>query len=239
VLFTRDLRVRDNPALAAACEQAGLVVPLFVVDAKLISAAPNRARFLREALADLREGLRSRGGDLTVRSGSPEAEVIRLAAQTGAQTVFAAGDVSRYAARRQAALARECARHRLGLRVTAGVTVVAPGELRPAGGSHYQVFTPYWHAWRDTRWRRPPAAPVAVRLPPDLRAGELPAPPGRVSPSLQPGGETAGWQRARAWLDGPLSGYPAHRDNLAGDQTFACPGTSRQHCAASSATPNR
>lgn len=27
VLFTRDLRVRDNPALAAACEQADLVVP--------------------------------------------------------------------------------------------------------------------------------------------------------------------------------------------------------------------
>jgi deoxyribodipyrimidine photo-lyase len=47
VLFTRDLRVRDNPALAAACEQADLVVPLFAVDAGLRSAAPNRARFLR------------------------------------------------------------------------------------------------------------------------------------------------------------------------------------------------
>ena len=81
-------------------------------------SAPNRARFLLESLADLREGLRARGGDLVVRSGRPQAEVTRLATQTGAQTVFVAGEVSRYAARRQAALARECARHPLELRVT-------------------------------------------------------------------------------------------------------------------------
>jgi deoxyribodipyrimidine photo-lyase len=219
VLFTRDLRVRDNPALTTACEQADLVIPLFVVDARLMSAAPNRACFLLESLADLRAGMRVRGGDLTVRQGSPEAEVIRLATQTGAQTVFVASDVSRYAARRQAALARECARHRLELRVTPGVTVVPPGELRPAGGDHYQVFTPYWHAWRKTRWRRPTAAPHSVRLPPGVRAGDLPPPGGGASPRLQPGGETAGWQRARAWLNGQLSGYAAGHDDLASDRT--------------------
>ena len=219
VLFTRDLRVRDNPALAAACEQADLVVPLFAVDGRLMSAAPNRARFLLESLADLRASLRARGGDLTVRHGRAEAEVIRLATQTGAQMVFVAGDVSRYAARRQAALTRECARHRLELRVTPGVTVVPPGELRPVGGDHYKVFTPYWHAWRETRWRQPLLAPDAVRLPPGLRTGELPASAGGVSPSLQLGGETAGWLRARAWLDGPLSGYADGHDDLAGDRT--------------------
>jgi len=32
VLFTRDLRVHDNPALAEACARARRVVPLFVVD---------------------------------------------------------------------------------------------------------------------------------------------------------------------------------------------------------------
>jgi deoxyribodipyrimidine photo-lyase len=32
VLFTRDLRVRDNPALATACARARQVVPLFVFD---------------------------------------------------------------------------------------------------------------------------------------------------------------------------------------------------------------
>jgi deoxyribodipyrimidine photo-lyase len=32
VLYTRDLRVHDNPALAGACARARQVVPLFVVD---------------------------------------------------------------------------------------------------------------------------------------------------------------------------------------------------------------
>ena len=31
VVFTRDLRVRDNPALSAACREADTVVPLFVL----------------------------------------------------------------------------------------------------------------------------------------------------------------------------------------------------------------
>ena len=70
------------------------MVPLFAVDARLMSAAPNRACFLLESLADVRESLRARGGELLVRQGRPEAEVIRLATQTGAQTVFVVGDVS-------------------------------------------------------------------------------------------------------------------------------------------------
>jgi deoxyribodipyrimidine photo-lyase len=117
------------------------------------------------------------------------------------------------------ALARECARHRLELRVTPGLTVVPPGELRPAGGDHFKVFTPYWHAWRDTRWRQPSAAPRTVRLPPGVRAGQLPTSVGGASPRLQPGGETTGWQRARAWLDGPVAGYGSSHDDLAGDRT--------------------
>src|SRR5262245_23224486 len=60
MLFTRDLRVRDNPALVAAC-RAERVVPVFVFDDALLGgpfAAPNRVRFLLDSLADLRESLR-------------------------------------------------------------------------------------------------------------------------------------------------------------------------------------
>jgi deoxyribodipyrimidine photo-lyase len=58
-----------------------------------------------------------------------------------------------------------------------------------------------------------------VRLPPGVRPGELPSPGDEVSPSLQPGGETVGWQRASAWLDGPLCGYCDGHDDLAGART--------------------
>jgi deoxyribodipyrimidine photo-lyase len=50
VLFTRDLRVRDNPALARACASARQVLPLFVVD-PAVTVPPSRARFLSAASA--------------------------------------------------------------------------------------------------------------------------------------------------------------------------------------------
>jgi len=132
VLFTRDLRLHDNPALHQACARARQVVPLFVRD-PAVKAPPNRARFLAESLTDLRRQLHERGADLVIRTGDPAAEVIMLAAETAAQAVYLADDVSGYAARRRRRLERECARHRLDLNVTPGLTVVPPGVSRRSG----------------------------------------------------------------------------------------------------------
>jgi deoxyribodipyrimidine photolyase len=132
VLFTRDLRLHDNPALHLACRQARQVLPLFVAD-PAIPAPPNRRRFLRDALADLRDGFRERGADLVIRNGDPTAEVIKLARETTADAIYVAGDVSRYAARRRRNLERDCQAHRLALTVTPGLTVV---DWRP-GYRHF------------------------------------------------------------------------------------------------------
>jgi len=76
-LFTRDLRVHDNPALAAARDAGDAVVPLFVVDAHLVPdrCPPNRARFLAAAVRELDAELRTRGGRLIVRRGVVADEV--------------------------------------------------------------------------------------------------------------------------------------------------------------------
>ena len=218
VLFTRDLRLHDNPALAAACRRARQVVPLFVVDPAL-TVPPNRARFLADSLAVLRQELREHGGDLMIRKGDPVAEVIRLATRTAAQAVFVAGDVSRYAARREQRLAQECGAHRVALEVTPGHAVVPAGDLQPAGGAHYRIFTPYWRAWRAAAWRQPCQAPGAVSVPEGIEPGGLPVPDEGSSASLMPGGEWAGQDRASAWLDGPLKTYGDERDLLASDET--------------------
>lgn len=218
VVFTRDLRLRDNPALYRACAVARQVLPVFVVD-PAISAPPNRVRFLAESLADLRRGLRERGGDLVIRRGEPAAEVIRLAGEAGAGAVFIAGDVSRYAARRLRELDRACAGHRLGLSVTPGLTVVPPGELRPAGSSHYRVFTPYWRAWGAARWRQPLPAPEFITTPPVRDAGQIPAAGAGCSPGLVPGGERAGLRRLTTWQETQLARYADRHDDLDGDQT--------------------
>jgi deoxyribodipyrimidine photo-lyase len=225
VLFTRDLRLHDNPALHQARDRARQVVPLFVADPALDATkrSPNRARFLAESLADLRQALRERGADLVLREGDPAAEVIRLAAEVNAGAVYLAGDVSHYATARRHRLERECGRHRIDLVFTPGLTVVPPGDLQPGGGGHYRVFTPYWRAWRATAWRPHCPVPPRLEMPPVDQVGHLPAPgdgafPG-ASPGLAPGGEKAGRQRFVSWRQRLLAGYDANHDDLAGDQT--------------------
>jgi deoxyribodipyrimidine photo-lyase len=217
VVFTRDLRLHDNPALHQACARARQVVPLFVAD-PAIAAPPNRARFLAESLADLRAGLRERGGDLVIRDGDPAAEVIALAAETKASAVYLADDVSHYATARRRELERECARHRLDLALTPGLTVVPPADLKPAGGGHYRVFTPYWRAWRAATWREGCPVPQAIQMPAVSRIGRIPPSDG-ASPGLAKGGEQAGRRRYTAWRQGQLAGYAENHDDLAGDAT--------------------
>ncbi|MGD0560428.1 MAG: deoxyribodipyrimidine photo-lyase [Streptosporangiaceae bacterium] len=218
VLFTRDLRVDDNPILAAASAHARQLVPVFVADPTL-TVPPNRARFLAQSLADLREELRARGGDLLIRRGDPVAETITLAQQTGAQSVFVADDVTRYAARRSRRLQDQCATHRLALTMTPQHAVVPAGAVSPAGGGNYRVFTPYWRSWSAATWRQEHPAPARISVPGTCEPGDIPQVSDGYSPGLAAGGERAARDRARHWLGGPVSDYADTRDDLAADAT--------------------
>lgn len=221
IVFTRDLRVRDNPALAAACA-AERVVPLFVFDDAILTgrfAAPNRVRFLLDSVADLRESLRALGGDLVVRRGDPVAHVARIADRTGARAVTLADDRSAFATRRLTALRRL----RLAVSAYPGITVVPPGALTPSSGDHYRVFTPYWRAWQTGRWRPIADPPGRIRLPDGIEPGPLPhladLTTGSVSPLLPAGGERAGRRRMTTWLQESAACYDQVRDDLAADRT--------------------
>lgn len=221
VLFTQDLRPHDHPALSAALRAPGPVVPLFVLEPGLLArAARNRRAYLGEALADLRSALRERGGDLLLRRGDTATEVGRLARETGARTVHLSAGVSRFASRRLDAL------HATGLEVCAhpGLTVVPPGDVTPASGDHYKVFTPYWRAWEAARWREVLPAPERLELPEGLEPGDpLDADDSAGAGSLAPERQTGGWTRARArlrsWTDGGLADYGDRNDDLPGAAT--------------------
>ena len=188
VLLTRDLRLCDQPALAAACRGGHQVIPLFVYDPALLggsTASPYRLRFLVDSLGDLRRSLTQRGGQLFVRRGDPTAETMKVAAETGAASIFVSDDVSRYARRRHHQLSILCAHQRVRLVTFPGAMVVPPGGLVPAGGDHYRVFTPYWKRWRSFAWRPPVASPRRVRVPPSLAPGSL-SPPGAGRSDVRP-----------------------------------------------------
>jgi deoxyribodipyrimidine photo-lyase len=220
VLFSRDLRVHDHPALTAARAATREVVPLFVVDPG-VRANPNRLRFLGECLADLRDSLRRRGADLLVRRGDPVTEAVRLAETAGADGIEASADVSAYATARQRRLREACAAARLDLRLHPGVTMVPPGAVRPIGGDYYRVFTPYWRAWQEQPWRAEHRAPTRLALPAGVTGNDpadvLDPPPATASDPL-PGGEQAARRRLRSWAR-RVEAYGGQRDLLAADHT--------------------
>ncbi|MGE5280981.1 MAG: cryptochrome/photolyase family protein [Chloroflexota bacterium] len=225
VLFNRDLRVRDNPALAAAA-RAERTVPLFVLDDALLGsrfAAPNRVAFMLEALRDLDASLRRAGARLYLRRGDPVREAVAVARQCGAAELHVSGDWSAYARRREERLARACAEERIAFHAHPGTTIVAPGAVTPAGGDHYKVFTPYFHAWEEAPLRAPAPRPRRLRTPPDLPVGRLPAARsllrGSPSPDRATGGESEGRRLMRAFLRDGIAGYEERRDNLAADAT--------------------
>jgi deoxyribodipyrimidine photo-lyase len=210
VLFTRDLRIHDNAALAVGAERFDELVPMFVLDEQLLGASPNRTAFLVESLRDLSASLARLGAPLVLRRGDP-AEQVRA---VGASDVVVAGDVSPYAKRREASLRAQG----LTVHATPGINVHEPGELAPAGRDHYSVFSPYWRRWSQAPVLPDAGTPAALRGP-KLDSSPFPevAP---ESPELATGGETAALLRLDEWLaGGGLERYERRRNEPGADVT--------------------
>lgn len=226
VLFTRDLRVHDNPTLAAAVRGSDQIVALFVLDSKILGGdfnRPNRATFLVDSLRDLDAALRARGAALVVRSGDVVAETAALADQVGADVVHVSGDASGYAQQRQERLAQQLIADGRRLEVHDDTLfVVPPGAITAVGKDHMAVFTPYHRKWED-RPRRDVAPTPRVLQMPKVRAGAIPAASsfcsGTRSPDLAVGGEATGRRLLAAWLSSAITDYADGHDAVAEDAT--------------------
>jgi deoxyribodipyrimidine photo-lyase len=226
VLFNRDLRVHDHPALSAAARVADHVVPAFVWDDALLSsgfAAPNRLRFLCDSLSDLDGALRTRGAGLVMRRGDVVREAVVLARDAGAEAIFTSDDVTAYAKSRVDRLRRAAREERIEVRTFPGATIVPPGDLTPEAGDHYRVFTPFWRRWRAEPLRELHRAPRKLSPHPGTRPGRLlellELTGAETSPDLPPGGERPGRARLATWVSAGLEQYAERHDDLAGDAT--------------------
>ena len=136
MVFTRDLRLADNPALTAAA-RAGAVVPLFVWDQQILGPAggnASRLGFLLDSLRDLDAGLRKAGGALVSRTGPWAKTVIETARSAGAARIHLAADVSGYAAARLETLRRAAEGTGIAVACHPGITAVEPAAVRGPGG---------------------------------------------------------------------------------------------------------
>lgn len=249
MLFTRDLRVHDHPALDAACRVADEIVPLFVTDPKLMALSPNRSRFLAESLIALDRALAHRGGRLVVREGDPATEAAAVAARWKCDRIHLTNDAGATGRARLARLRASSAAAGIDVAGFPGHAVHEPGELVPQGREAYRVFTPYLAAWRHAERRSVLRAPRSVRSPAGFDAGRLPDPSAfRPTALLLPqGGEDAGRKRLHAFIRSELGGYASTRDDLVADGTsrlspylrFGCVSANEMAAALAAAAPER
>jgi hypothetical protein len=136
MVFTRDLRVHDNPALrAAAGPTGGPAVRARHRDPAGRTTPAQPGDLPHRCLADLDRSLAERGSGLVVRRGRFVTEVATVADETDAEVVHVSADHSGYAQRRLRDLRDRLGRDGRELVVHDGLTVVAPGAVTPSGKS--------------------------------------------------------------------------------------------------------
>ena len=173
VWFRRDLRVHDHPPLRAALDAFERVIPVFVLDDRLLDGrfeSEYRSTFLFDCLKDLRTALQKRGGNLVVLRGTPETALPKLASEHGATAAYFASDVSPFAMARDKRVEEALKEAGVEPRRTPGNFIADIGKVKP-----YAVFTPFWRAWLELPRREVHGAPRKITVPSDLTVGQIPA----------------------------------------------------------------
>lgn len=201
----RDLRLEDNPTLAAALAGGRSVVPVFILDVVPQALATDATvsdmpvddgkplAFLLGGLRHLDACLKVRGSYLVIRAGEPEAALTRLMQDSGATMIYAERDHSPGALARDAQLAAV-----LPLDLVDGLCIHSPGSILKTDGSPYVIFTPFSRAWRALPLpTKSDLIPLPTAIPTPTGVYSLPIPASPILPPEVPfdEGETAAHKR--------------------------------------------
>ncbi len=209
--FRRDLRIGDNPALLAAIEAGDEIVPVFILDKKLIEiTGSKRLAYLAQSLHSLDESL---GNSLHVMVGDQVEVLNDLMNRYGATSVHISTEFEPYGA------ARDVRVEAAGIPLvrTGSPYAVAPGRvLKPSDATPYKVYTPFYRAWCVHGWRKPAETPKKINavkpLESDRNFPEWQMP---TDASVTIAGEKAALTRWKLFQKSGLDSYDEGR-NLAG-----------------------
>ena len=225
VWFRQDLRLEDNPALAAAVARGGPAIPVYIwAPDEEGGWSPGAASrwWLHQSLASLAASLSRLGSRLILRTG-PSLEILRcLAVETGADAVYWNRRYEPASIALEIRAKKELPAAGIDARSFNAALLHEPGTIRNRSGGPFQVFTPFWRACRAVADQPPAPRPGPKRLPTPGRwpsGVELPAL--RLEPARDwTAGIRARWQPGekgahaclRRFVREGLIGYPTGRD---------------------------
>ena len=213
--FRRDLRLSDNPALQAAISSSDEIVPVFILDQKLISATgTKRLAYLAESLRALDKSLNN---NLHVMVGDQVEVLTELINRYQASEVHISEEFEPYGVKRDDRVIAA------GIKLikTGSPYAISPGRVRkPSDGTPYRVYTPFYKAWCAHGWRGPVSAPKEIKCATptasDRNFPEWQAPTGT---QIFVAGEAAAHKRWKFFKENGLSNYDEARNNAGIDGT--------------------
>jgi deoxyribodipyrimidine photo-lyase len=209
--FRRDLRLIDNPALLAAIDAGDEIVPVFILDPKLIQITGAKGlAYLAESLRSLDESL---GNKLLVCEGDPVNVLKDLKKKYEVTSVHIATEYDQYAIERDTSI--ESAG--IELTRTGSPYAVAPGRVKkPSDATNYRVYTPFYRGWLLHGWRAPVAAPKVIKaVTPDEKYRNFPNWQSPEGADIFAAGEKAAHDRFKKFKAKVLDTYDETR-NFAG-----------------------
>ena len=223
IWFRRDLRLADNPALAAAVASGRPVIPVFVLEQGPGIRKEGAASlwWLDKSLNALASDLARRGSRLILKKGPAERVIPELAAETGACLVtwnrlYDPGLVDR-----DTRLKKQLRESGIAAESFNASLLVEPWRVRNKAGEPFKVFTPFWRAAQplldlSVGVGAPStlSAPVAWPRGDELKSWGLhPARPDwSVGFDIWTPGEAGAWARLEAFLENGLGLYADKRD---------------------------
>ena len=223
VWFRRDLRLADNPALAAAQAAHERVLPLYVhaPDEEAPWAPGGAARWwLHHSLAALDADLRRCGATLHIARGPSLRTLQALIAETGAAAVYWNRLCEPAAIIRDRAIKEALHASGIVAHSSNAALLIEPWQLQSGQGDPYRVFTPFWRKARARLPSQPPLAAPARIAPPVLAAGSPLASLGLLPRTGWDAGLAAAWTPGAAaardqlelFGEAALGAYPTQRD---------------------------
>jgi len=211
IWFRRDLRISDHPALLAALEESPEIVPVFVLDPKLIkTVGSKRLAYLGQSLKALDESL---GNCLQVIAGDPLTVLKDLQKKYDAGSVHISAEYEPYGAERDLNIEES------GIKLirTGSPYAVAPGRvLKPSDNTPYRVYTPFYKGWCAHGWRKPAEKPKEIpAVKPSNEAREFPDWKYPEGVTITKAGEIAALERFKHFQKNGLDNYDEAR-NFAG-----------------------
>ncbi|KAL9264086.1 Cryptochrome-2-like protein [Drosera capensis] len=235
VWFRRDLRIEDNPALAAAAKD-GYVLPVFIWCPKEEGEFyPGRASrwWLKQSLAHLGESLKTLGAELTLmKAESTLGALLECVRVTGATKVVFNHLYDPVSLVRDHSIKKELLEHNVMVQSYNGDLLFEPWEVYDENGQAFTTFAHYWNKCLSMQmepcslnmpWRLVPAAAAGYVGKCSLEELGLENEPEKSSNNLLGRAWSPGWSNAdkalMEFVEQHLLEYSESRVKVGGNST--------------------